>query len=148
MSASDKHEALHWQSYSSIHANNKWFIQITPARASAAPYSKFPVLSWACVKDWHGREVLLNEVVIFVFFAHKKYSCSFKKLQLNHWCHMDYFIDVLTTFLGLEHFSCIAVYAGSERFLLEGSWILIKKILICVPKMNEDLTRLERHESE
>ncbi len=28
-------------------------------------------------------------VVIFVFFAHKKYSLSFTKLRLNHWCHMD-----------------------------------------------------------
>ncbi len=28
---------------------------------------------------------------------------------------MDYFTDVLTNFLGLsEHFSCIAVYVGSE----------------------------------
>ncbi len=37
-----------------------------------------------------------------VFFAHKKYSRSLIKLWLNHWCHMDYFNDVLTTFLGLE----------------------------------------------
>ncbi len=29
-------------------------------------------------------------------------------------CHMDYFNDVLTTFPGLEHGSCVAVYAGSE----------------------------------
>ncbi len=27
---------------------------------------------------------------------------------------MDYFNDVLTTFLGLERVSCVAVYAGSE----------------------------------
>ncbi len=27
---------------------------------------------------------------------------------------MDYFNDVLTTFLGLKHVSCVAVYAGSE----------------------------------
>ncbi len=26
------------------------------------------------------------------------YSCIFNKLQLNHWCHMDYFIDVLSHF--------------------------------------------------
>ncbi len=57
---------------------------------------------------------LLNKVVIFVFFSHKKYYCSFIKLRLNHWCHMDYFNDVLTTFLGLERGSCISVYAGSE----------------------------------
>ncbi len=32
---------------------------------------------------------LLNKVIIFVFFAHKKYSRSFIKLRLNHWCHME-----------------------------------------------------------
>ncbi len=51
---------------------------------------------------------------LLVFFVQKKYSCIFIKLQLNHWCHMDYFIYVLTTFLGLEHGSSFAVYAGSE----------------------------------
>ncbi len=49
-----------------------------------------------------------------LFFAHKKYSRSFIKLRLSHWCHMDYFNDVFLTFLGLEHGSCVAVYAGSE----------------------------------
>ncbi len=44
---------------------------------------------------------------------HKKYSRSFIKLRLSHWCHMDYFNDVLTTFLGLECGSCVAVYEGS-----------------------------------
>ncbi len=39
------------------------------------------------------------------------------KLQLNHWCYMDYFNDVLTTFLGLERVSYIAVYAGSQKAL-------------------------------
>ncbi len=52
--------------------------------------------------------------IIFVFVAHRKYSRSFIKLQLDHWWHKDCFIDVLTTFLGLEYGSCIAVYAGSE----------------------------------
>ncbi len=37
----------------------------------------------------------LNKVN-FVFFVHKKYSRSCIKLQLNPWCHMDYFNDVLT----------------------------------------------------
>ncbi len=55
---------------------------------------------------------LLNKVVIFVFFVHKKYSCFFITLRLNHWCRMVYFNDALTTFLGLEHVSCTAVYAG------------------------------------
>ncbi len=64
-------------------------------------------------------KTLLNKVVIFVFFAHKKYSRSFITLRLYHWCHMDYFNDVLTTFLGLQRVSFLAVYGGSEssRFL-------------------------------
>ncbi len=61
-------------------------------------------------------EKLLNKVVIY-FFAHKKYSRSFIKIWLNHWCHMDYFNDVLTIFLGLERGSCIAVYAESYKAL-------------------------------
>ncbi len=32
--------------------------------------------------EWGGEE-LLNKVVIFVFFVHKKYFCSFLKLQFN-----------------------------------------------------------------
>ncbi len=35
----------------------------------------------------------------------------------------SYFNDVLTTFLGLESFSCVAVYAGSES-----SWISSKEL--------------------
>ncbi len=31
-----------------------------------------------------GGDELLNKVVIFVFFAYKKYSCSFIMLRLNH----------------------------------------------------------------
>ncbi len=59
-----------------------------------------------CPREYHGN----------VFFALKNYSCRFTKLLLNHWCHMDYFNDVLTTFLGLERVSCIAVFRGSESF--------------------------------
>ncbi len=55
---------------------------------------------------------------------------------------MDYFNNVLTTFLGLEHGSYVTVYEGSR--LLD----FIKNILICVPKMNEGLTGLEQHEDE
>ncbi len=38
---------------------------------------------------------LLNKVIILVFFAHKKFLYSFIKLQLNNWCHMDYFKGLL-----------------------------------------------------
>ncbi len=44
----------------------------------------------------------LLKVIIFVFFEQKKYSHGFLTLQLNHQCHMDYFNNVLTTFMGLE----------------------------------------------
>ncbi len=56
---------------------------------------------------------------------------------------MDYFNDVLTTFLDLDRGSILAVY-GRVRELSE----FIKNILICVPKMNEGLTGLEQHEGE
>ncbi len=59
------------------------------------------------------KKKLSNEVIIFVFFVHKKYSQRCLTLWLNHWCHMDYFNDVLT-FLGFERVSCVAFYAGSE----------------------------------
>ncbi len=91
-------------------------------------------MSFQTHSSWYSREralktdteekKLLNKVIIFVFFAHKKYSCSFIKLRLNHWCHMNYFNDDLTNFLGLECSSYIAVYAESES-----SWISFKKDL-------------------
>ncbi len=56
---------------------------------------------------------------------------------------MDYFNNVLTTFLGLDRVRFLAVY-GRVRELSES----IKNILICAPKMNEGLTDLERHEGE
>ncbi len=92
---------------------------------------------------WRGGDELLNKVVNFVFFAHKKYSRSFVKLWLNHWCHIDYFDDVLATFLSLDRVTILSVY-GRVRELSE----FIKNILIYVPKMNEGLTGLERHEGE
>ncbi len=67
------------------------------------PRPCFVMLSWMCVEEPEEKK-LLNKVVIFVFFAHKKYSCGF--------------INVLTTFLGLERGSSLVVYGGSES-----SWI-------------------------
>ncbi len=54
---------------------------------------------------------------------------------------MDYFNNVLATFLSLDRVRILAVY-GRVRELLE----FIKNILVCVPKMNEGLAGLERHE--
>ncbi len=56
---------------------------------------------------------------------------------------MDYFNDVLATFLNLERVRILAVYRRI-RELSE----FIKNILISVPKMNEGLTGLERYEGE
>ncbi len=56
---------------------------------------------------------------------------------------MDYFTDVLASFLGRDRGSTLAVYRR-VRELSE----LIKNILICVPKMNEVLTGLKQHEGD
>ncbi len=89
-------------------------------------------------RDWPRRS--LYEVVIFFFVAHKKYSCCFVKLWLNH---MDYFNGVVTNFLGHKtfHLRCCPCRV---RKLSD----LIKNILIFVLKMNEGLTGLERHQGE
>ncbi len=53
------------------------------------------------------------------------------------------FTDILTTFLGLGTFQlccCLWRLRKLSNF--------IKNIFICVPKMNEGLTGLERHEGE
>ncbi len=49
---------------------------------------------------------------------------------------MDYFNDLLATFLSLDRLRILAVY---EKY---------QNILICVQKMNEGLAGLERHEGE
>ncbi len=56
---------------------------------------------------------------------------------------MDYFNKVLTSLLGLEHGSCVAVYCRVRKLS-----DFFKSILIRVPKMNEGFTGLERHEGE
>ncbi len=56
---------------------------------------------------------------------------------------MDYFTDLLATFVDVDHVNSIAVY-GRVRQLSE----CIENILICGPKMNGGLTGLERHEGE
>ncbi len=62
------------------------------------PQACFVVLSWIDTEE----KKLFNKIVIFVYFAYKKFSCTFIKLMLNHWYHMDYFNYVITSFLGLE----------------------------------------------
>ncbi len=68
-------------------------------------------------------------------------SRSFVKLQLKHWCHMNYFNDVLATIqdLGTLQFHCCL---QRVRELSD----FIKNICICVPKLNEGITGLKQHE--
>ncbi len=75
---------------------------------------------------WRGGDKLLNKVIIFVFFAHKKYSRRFIKFILNHWWQMDYFDDVFHTFLGLDSVNYLAV----KRTVKPP--VLIQNILNCV----------------
>jgi len=56
---------------------------------------------------------------------------------------MDYFTDVLTTFLDLDRGSTLGVYERVKELS-----VCIKNILISVPKMNECLMGLERLEGE
>ncbi len=65
---------------------------------------------------------------LFCFYLHTKSSRSCIKLRLKHWCHMDYFNDVLTTFLGLKHGGCVAVYvrSGSSLISPKMSWFVFR----------------------
>ncbi len=60
-----------------------------------------------------------------------------RSMQLNPWCHMDYFNNVRTTFL-------VVTLLPMKGQILDFN----KNIWICVPKMNECLKGLERHEGE
>ncbi len=70
-------------------------------------------------------------VVIFIFFAYKKYSRRFIKFWLNHWWQMDYSDDVFHTFLGLDSVIYLAVNGTVTS--------------LCVPKTNKAFTGLEQH---
>ncbi len=89
---------------------------------------------------WRRGDELLNKVIIFVFFAYKKYSHRFITLRLNHWWQMDYFDDVFHTFLDLDNVNCLAVNG-----IVTSLPVFIQNILNCVPKTNEAFTGLERH---
>ncbi len=83
--------------------------------------------------SWYSREhasktdtkkkKLLNKVVIFVFFSHKKYSHCLIKLRLNNWCHMDFFTNVLTTFLGLERSVVLLSMQGQKALVFHQKYL-------------------------
>ncbi len=64
----------------------------------------------------HPKMKILSLITYPHFFAYKKYSRSFVKLWLNPWCHMDYFTDLLATFLDVDRVNYIATLSmgGSE----------------------------------
>ncbi len=76
------------------------------------------------VSSWYSPkgDKLLNEVIICIFFAYKKYSRRFITVRLNHWWQMDYFDDVFHTFLGLDNTIYLAVN-GTVTSLLVSSKI-------------------------
>ncbi len=61
----------------------------------------------------------------FLFFLHRKYSRSFKKIKVEPLMSHDYFNNVLTTFLCLDRGRTLAVCR--DRELSD----FIKNILIC-----------------
>ncbi len=56
---------------------------------------------------------------------------------------MDYFNDLLATFLSLDRVRILALYGRVRKFTE-----FIKNILIYVPQMNKGLTGLKRREGE
>ncbi len=89
---------------------------------------------------WRRWDELLNKVVIFIFFAYKKYFRHFIMFRLNHWWQMDYFDDVFHTFLGLDSVIYLAVNGTVTRLP-----VFIQNIWNCVPKTNKAFTGLEWH---
>jgi len=117
-----------------FNAPNLWFEtqDLWRFKASWSSVSKSPITRYCWIKSF-----------FFFFFTHKKYSCRFIMLRLNHRSHMTWFKYVFSSFLGIVSVNCLAGNAG----LTEPS-DFIKNILICVPKMNEDPAGMERHEGE
>ncbi len=134
-----KQEPAFWRRMSiSVSSSSVWSVHhhhLVQISKTASWYSR------ECASKTDTEEKKLLNKVISVFFAHKKYSCSFIKLGLNHWCHMDYFIDVLATGPWTCQLRCSLCRV---RKLLD----FIKNILICVQKLNEGIMGLEQHEGE
>jgi len=81
--------------------------------------------------------------MFFFFCVSKQSTYHFIKLRVIQWSHMDFFNDVFTTFLDLESGSSIGSLWRDQKLS-----DFIKKILICVLKMNEDLSDVEWHKCE
>ncbi len=64
--------------------------------------------------SWLTQKKLLNKVFIFVFFAHIKYSRSFIKLRLNHWCHIRHQTILTMSFLPVWALNVLVVLLSIE----------------------------------
>ncbi len=92
---------------------------------------------WYC-RDWRLTRKRKNcwiKSLFYIFFAHKKYYCSF-----INWCHMDWCPYYVSGPWTCQLRCCLCRVRKLSDF--------IKNILICVPKMNKGLTGLERHGGE
>ncbi len=63
-------------------------------------------------------------IVFFLLLLHKKHSCRFRTLQLNHWSNMDY----EQPFLGLRSESCLKVCQWRDRNISD----FISNVFSCV----------------
>ncbi len=61
-------------------------------------------------------DLLGTNLYLLKWYCPSDSFCTFisESVMLNQWCHMDYFYNVFTTFVGLECVSCIVVSAESE----------------------------------
>ncbi len=61
------------------------------------------LISCECASKTETKEKkLMNKVTILFPLCTKSIVVASLKLRLKHWCHMDYFNNVLATFLGLN----------------------------------------------
>ncbi len=93
------------------------------------------------IRCFHSDHSVNNVSAFFCFLCAQKIFSYLHKLRMNHWCHMDYFNDLLATFLDLDRGRILAVYAGSENTQNSS-----KIMNLC--SEDEGLTGLERHEGE
>ncbi len=85
------------------------------------------VLLWTCIEDWHGREEIVEWSHYFCFLFAQKYSRSFIKLCLNHWCHRLFHsllpfwaLNVVVVLLSMEGQKTLGFYQKYLNLCSEG----------------------------
>ncbi len=121
----------------------KMKIRLKPIRYLFIFRSKMKIFWWN-LRAFCLKLILNRRNCYFSFLCSQQINPrSFINLWLNHWCHMDYFNDVLTLLHG--PWTCqLCCCLWRVRKLSD----FIKNILNCVLKINEGLMSLERHEGE